>query len=76
MSIQSFTEKLLADIEKDFENEANELVKQTRTRTGRELYIVGRMDGISDIIKKIHEVYSLFVKSETDTGEDDAKPLY
>ena len=77
MSIQSFTEKLLADIEKIFENEANKLLNEARQRTGNESYTAGRMDGISDTVKKIHENYALFVKPDTeDAEEDDAKPLY
>lgn len=75
MSIQSFTEKLLSDIEKIFENEANNLLNAARQRTGFEGNIAGRMDGISDCIKQVHETYKLFVTSEKEP-EDDTKSLY
>lgn len=76
MSIQSFTEKLLSDIEKIFENEANKLLNEARQRSGSESYIAGRMDGLSDAITQTHETYKLFVKSDEEEKEDDAKPLY
>lgn len=76
MSIQSFTEKLLEDIEKIFENEANKLLNSARQRTGDESYIAGRMDGFSEAVRIIREAYNLFVKSETDAKDDDAKALY
>jgi hypothetical protein len=76
MSIQSFTETLLANIEKTFENEANKLLNEARQRTGNESYTAGRMDGLSDAVRQIHETYALFVKSESDPKDDDAKSLY
>lgn len=76
MSIQSFTEKLLSDIEKTFENEANKLLNEARQRTGGESYIAGRMDGLSDAVGQIQSAYKLFVKSENEIDEDDSKPLY
>lgn len=75
MSIQSFTEKLLADVEKIFENEANNLLNAARQRTGFEGNVAGRMDGISDCIKQIHETYKLYVISEEEK-KDDSKSLY
>ncbi len=75
MSIQSFTEILLADIEKKFEREANNLLNEARQRTGNESYIAGRMDGMNDSVKQIHETYQLFVKQDEES-EDDAKALY
>ncbi len=76
MSIQSFTEKLLLDIEKSFENEANKLLNDARQRTGNEAYIAGRMDGFSSAVSIIKSTYDLFVKSETEKEDDDAKSLY
>ena len=76
MSIQSFTEELISGLEKTFENEANKLLNESRQRTGNESYIAGRMDGLSDAVKHIHDIYSLFVKPDSDSQDDDAKPLY
>lgn len=76
MSIQSFTEKLLPDLEKLFENEANKLLNEARNRTGNESYVAGRMDGLSDAIKQIQATYILFVKTRKETEDDDTKPLY
>jgi len=76
MSIQSFTEKLLSDIDKIFENEANKLLMEARQRSGNESYVAGRMDGLSESVKQIRETYQLFVKSEEDKEEDESKPLY
>lgn len=75
MSLQSFTEKLLEDIEKIFENEANKLLNSARQRTGDESYIAGRMDGLSESVRITKDTYSFFVKSEEDK-DDDAKALY
>lgn len=75
MSIQSFTEKLLADIEKTFEGKANTLLNEARQRTGNESYTAGFMDGLSDSVKQIQETYKLFVKPDKEP-EDDAKSLY
>ncbi len=75
MSIQSFAEKLLSEMDNAFAKEANDLTNAARQRTGNESYVVGRMDGLhssSDIIK---QTYKLFIKSEIEE-EDDSKPLY
>ncbi len=75
MSIQSFTEKLLSTIDEDFARGANNLLNEARQDTGKEQYLAGHMDGLSDAVKRIKETYSLFVKSEDDKDEDE-KALY
>lgn len=76
MSIQSFTEKAIKDIESLFENDANKLLNEARQRSGNESYVAGHMDGLSDAVKKLQESYKLFVKPDNQAEEDDARPLY
>lgn len=76
MSIQSFTEKLLSDIEKIFEDEANKLLNEARQRTGNEAYVAGKIDGLHVAVTQLKETYKLFVKSEDESEDDDAKSLY
>ncbi len=76
MSIQSFTEKTLSVIDEQFAKEANNLLNEARQQTEKTAYIAGRMDGLSESVKIIKETYILFVKTESDPEEDDAKSLY
>jgi hypothetical protein len=75
MSIQSFAETLLSNLDKDFEGEANKLLNEARQRTGGESYIAGRMDGLSDAVKQVQATYKLFVKSEKE-DEDESRAIY
>lgn len=76
MSIQSFREKLLSVIDEDFAREANTLLNEARNDTRKERYIAGRMDGLSDSVRRINEVYSLFVKQDEEKVDDEGKALY
>lgn len=75
MSIQSFSEELLKNIEAAFAKQANILLNEARQQTGKETYTAGKMDGMSDCIKTVHEVYKLFVKKEEAEPEKE-KALY
>lgn len=75
MSIQSFTEKVLAVIDESFAAEANNLLNEARQQTNKAAYIAGRMDGLSSAVLKIKETYVLFVSADKEP-EEEPKSLY
>ncbi len=75
MSIQSFAEKLLSDIDGLFEDKANNLLNESRQMSQKTAYIAGEMDGLSEAVKQIKETYRLFVKTE-EKESDETKALY
>lgn len=76
MSIQSFSEQLLSNIDKAFEKEANSLLNEARNENKHCPRIAGKMDGFTESVKIIKETYKLFVTEEKESDEDESKPLY
>ena len=75
MTIQSFVETLLSAVDRAFEGEANNLLNEARQFGQKTSYIAGRMDGMSEVVKRIQETYASFVKSDQEDHEEE-KSLY
>lgn len=76
MSIQSYVEKFLSDLDAAFEKEANSLLNDVRQCGGKHQQIAGRIDGLHEAANIAKAAYKLFVDTNKDEDEDDVKAIY
>ncbi len=76
MSIQSYVEKFLSELDAAFEKEANALLNDVRQCGGKHQQIAGRIDGLHDAANMAKETYKLFVDTHKDEDEDAPKAIY
>lgn len=76
MSIQSYVEKFLSELDVAFEKEANSLLNDVRQCGGKHQQIAGRIDGLHESANIAKETYKLFVDTRKDEDENAPKAIY
>lgn len=76
MSIQSYIERFLSELDAAFEKEASSLLNDVRQCGGKHQQIAGRIDGLHEASRIAQETYKLFVDTHKDEDDDATKAIY